>query len=85
VEAVAETEEPGRVRVEKQRWKRSFSVHAGAVSELATSSEPVPRQSGCDAKLTLLTGPDMTPWWTLGFEAYGELHESKPYFFGLCH
>jgi hypothetical protein len=61
--------------VEKQRWKRCFSVHAGAISELATSSEPVPRQSGCDAELTLLTGPDLTPWWTLGFEAYGELDE----------
>ena len=63
------------IRVEKQRWKRSFSVHAGAVSELATSSEPVPCQSGCDAELTLLKGPDMAPWWTLGFEAYGELDE----------
>ena len=61
------------IRVEKQRWKRSFSVHAGAVSELATSSEPLRRQSGCDAELTLLKGPDMAPWWTLGFEAYGEL------------
>ena len=61
------------IHVEKQRWKRSFSVHVGAVSELATSSEPVPRQSGCDAELTLLKGPDMAPWWTLGFEAYGEL------------
>jgi hypothetical protein len=63
------------IRVEKQRWKRSFSVHAGAVSELATSSEPAPRQSGCDAELTLLKGPDMAPWWTLGFEAYGGLDE----------
>ena len=61
------------ISVEKQRWKRSFSVHAGAVSELATSSEPLPRQSGCDAELTLLKGPDMAPWWTLGFEAHGEL------------
>jgi hypothetical protein len=63
------------VRVAKQRWKRSFSVHAGAVSELATSSEPALGQPGCDAELTLLKGPDMAPWWTLGFEAYGELDE----------
>ena len=61
------------IGVEKQRWKRSFSVHADVVSELATASELAPRQSGCDAELTLLKGPDMAPWWTLGFEAYGEL------------
>ena len=65
------------IHVEKQRWKRSFSVRAGVVSELATSGEPVPRQSGCDAELTLLKGPDMAPWWTLSFEAYGELDEGE--------
>ena len=63
------------VRVEKQRWKRSFSVHVGAVSELATSSEPALGQPGCDAELTLLRGPDMAPCWTLGFEAYGKLDD----------
>jgi len=63
------------IRVEKQRWKRSFSVHADVVSELATASELVPRQSGCDAELTLLRGPDMAPCWTLGFEAYGKLDD----------
>ena len=61
--------------MEKQRWKRSFSVHADVVSELGTASELVPRQSGCDAELTLLRGPDMAPWWTLGFEAYGKLDD----------
>ena len=54
---------------------RRFSVHAGAVSELATSSEPVARQSGCDAELTRLKGPDTAAWWTFGFEAFGELDE----------
>jgi hypothetical protein len=63
------------IRLEKQRWQRSFSVHAGTVSELATSSNSVTRQSGCDAELTLLKGPDMALWWTLCFEAYGEMHE----------
>ena len=64
--------------MEKQRWTRSFAVHAGAVSELVTSSNSVTRQSGCDAELTLLKGPDMVPWCTLGFEAYGELDEVEP-------
>jgi hypothetical protein len=31
--------------VEKQRWMRSFSVHADSVSEFATSSEPVSAQT----------------------------------------
>ena len=63
------------LRVQKQRWMRSFVVHAGAVSELATSSEPAPRHLGCDAELTLLKGPDTTHWWTFGLEAHGELDE----------
>jgi hypothetical protein len=29
------------------------------------------RRAGCDVELTLLNGPDGTPWWTLGFEAFG--------------
>jgi len=63
------------LRVQKQRWMRSFAVHAGAVSELATSSEPGPRHLGCDVELTLLKGPDTTDWWTLGLEAHGDLDE----------
>jgi hypothetical protein len=46
--------------IEADALGASFSVHDGTVSELATSSEPVPRQSGCDAELTLLR-PDMAP------------------------
>jgi hypothetical protein len=33
------------------------------------------RLSGCDAELTLLRGPDGTPWWTVGFEAFGDLEQ----------
>ena len=44
------------VRVEKQRWKRSFSVHVGAVSEVATSSEPVPSPIGMRCRAHVAQG-----------------------------
>src|SRR6185295_3615772 len=58
------------IKVAKQRWMRKFEVGGGAVRELA-ATESTERRSGCDLELTLLEGPDGTPWWTVGFEAFG--------------
>ena len=58
------------IKVAKQRWMRKFEVVGGTVRELAASTS-AERRSGCDAELTLLDGPDGTPWWTVGFEAFG--------------
>ena len=58
------------IKVAKQRWMRKFEVDGDTVRELA-ATESFERSSGCDAELTLLEGPDGTPWWTVGFEAFG--------------
>src|SRR5262245_40946174 len=58
------------IKVAKQRWMRKFTVDGGSVREMA-ASDTSERRSGCDAELTLLQGPDGTPWWTVGFEAFG--------------
>jgi hypothetical protein len=58
------------IKIEKQRWMRKFRVAAGTATELSTAASGA-RLSGCDVELTLLEGPDGTPWWTLGFEAFG--------------
>jgi hypothetical protein len=53
---------------------RKFEVAGGTVRELA-ATESAERSSGCDLELTLLEGPDGTPWWTVGFEAFGAFDE----------
>lgn len=58
------------IKVGKRRWMRKFVLEAGAVMELATA-DAAARACGCDVELTLLQGPDASPWWTLGFEAFG--------------
>jgi hypothetical protein len=58
------------IHVQKRRWMRKFRVSAGAVSD-CTGSDPL-RTTGCDAELTLITVRN-SAWWTLGFEAFGEL------------
>ena len=61
------------IQIAKERWMRKFEVTGGTARELpAESSE---RRAGCDAELTLLGGPNGTPWWTLGFEAFGAFDE----------
>jgi hypothetical protein len=64
----------GLIKVAKQRWMRKFEVAGGTVRELA-ATESAERSSGCDVELTLLDGPDGTPWWTVGFEAFGAFDE----------
>jgi hypothetical protein len=64
----------GLIKVAKQRWMRKFEVGGGTVRELA-ATESAERSSGCDLELTLLEGPDGTPWWTVGFEAFGAFDE----------
>jgi hypothetical protein len=64
----------GLIKVAKQRWMRKFEVAGGTVRELA-ATESAERSSGCDLELTLLEGPDGTPWWTVGFEAFGAFDE----------
>ena len=62
------------IKIEKQRWMRKFRVAAGTARELAAADSGA-RLSGCDVELTLLEGPDGEPWWTLGFEAFGDFDQ----------
>jgi hypothetical protein len=62
------------IKVVKQRFMRRFRVGAGSVTDVS-AAESGARQSGCDAELTLLEGPDGAPWWTVGFEAFGDFDQ----------
>ena len=58
------------VCVQKRRWMRKFRAGTGVAVECTGCDEP--RNSGCDAELTLLEVNGLA-WWTFGFEAFGEL------------
>ena len=62
------------IKVSKQRWMRRFRAGPVGVVEVS-AAESGARLSGCDAELTLLEGPDAKPWWTVGFEAFGDLEQ----------
>jgi hypothetical protein len=51
---------------------RRFRLGPTSVTDVSPAERGA-RLSGCDAELTLLTGPDAAPWWTVGFEAFGDL------------
>src|SRR5262245_36706330 len=62
------------IKVKKQRWMRRFRMDAASVTQVSPA-ESGTRLSGCDAELTLLEGPDAAPWWTFGFEAFGDFEQ----------
>jgi hypothetical protein len=64
--------EQNLIKVDKHRFMRRFRLDPASVTDVLPA-ESGARLSGCDAELTLLTGPDAAPWWTVGFEAFGDL------------
>ena len=65
------------IPIAKQRWTRKFDgAGSGVVAAIATG--PKQRLSGCDAEFTLIAGPDGSSWWSVGFEAFGDLDTVEP-------
>ena len=71
---------PATIAVTKQRWMRKFDTGSGTAREIPLDSsersaarDPLPKD-GCNVEFTSLRLPDGDPWWTLGFEAFGELY-----------
>lgn len=62
----------GLILVAKQRWTRKFDVTGDETVEVSTMSAKQ-RESGCDAELTLIAGPDGSSWWSVGFESFAHL------------
>jgi hypothetical protein len=65
------------ITIEKRRSMRTFRPNGAGVRELPpTSEEPrADTASACNVELTRISGPDGTPWWTLGLEAFGALEQ----------
>lgn len=69
------------VAVRKTRWLRKYDTSGGQVIEVPLDAEERPTDSpqhiierGCQFELVALTiGPDDNVWWSVGFEAFGEL------------
>jgi hypothetical protein len=64
---------------QKVRWIRKFDTTEGSPRELQVDEdektrEPLPGR-GCNVDFTKLTLPDGELWWTLSFEAFGELND----------
>jgi hypothetical protein len=66
------------LRIAKVRWLRKWSTDGDVVSELALGGNEQPLNApiystGCNLEFTEIHLPKGGPWWTLGFEAFGEL------------
>jgi len=66
------------LRIAKVRWLRKWSTDAGVVRELALRADEQPFDApafstGCNLEFTEIRLPAGGQWWTLGFEAFGEL------------
>ena len=72
---------PG-VRTRKRRWMRRYLVVAATVEEARLDAEPgapLPHAVGCNLELTRVDVDGRPePWWTVGFEAFGDL-QSAPW------
>jgi hypothetical protein len=67
------------IRIVKQRWLRKFDSGRGGVAEIPMDEQEKPKDgrslpsNGCNLELTKLSAPLGEVWWTLGFEAFGQL------------
>lgn len=59
--------------LQKERSLRRFKTRNGEMVEVVARNERI--TSGCNFEMTILTSSDGSRWWTLGFEAFGELNE----------
>ena len=59
--------------LQKERSLRRFRNENGQIVEVAGGDQR--RASGCNFEITILMGSDRSHWWTLGFEAFGQLNE----------
>ena len=70
-----------RVAVHKTRWLRKYDTSGGGVAEVELDTRERPRDSphrllerGCQLELVALRlEDDGGAWWSLGFEAFGEI------------
>ena len=60
------------IALQKERSSRRFKTHNGEMVEVVIRNERI--TSGCNFEMTILTGSHGSRWWTLGFEAFGELN-----------
>jgi hypothetical protein len=66
--------------VQKTRWLRTYDTSQADIVEIPLQADekplngqPLPRQ-GCNVEITKVQlAEDPQPWWTLGFEAFGDL------------
>lgn len=70
----------GLIRIHKRRWLRKFDTGTSPPAEVELDSEEKPTNGrklpddGCNVEFTAVTvGPTGDKWWTLGFEAFGDL------------
>jgi hypothetical protein len=66
------------LRIAKVRWARKWSIGGNGARELALGGDEQPlnapaSSTGCNLEFTEIRLPVGGPWWTLGFEAFGEL------------
>lgn len=61
--------------VGKRRWIRRFVPARGPMREVPAGIAAAAGETSrdCEVDFTLLTAPDSSKWWTLGFEAHGPL------------
>jgi hypothetical protein len=70
--------------VQKTRWLRTYDTSQADIVEISLQAnekplngQPLPRQ-GCNVEITKIRlAEDPRQWWTLGFEAFGDL-DSAP-------
>lgn len=68
------------ISIKKTRRLRQFDSSNSALLEILLGPDEKPKQGyslpvqGCNAELTEVSSANLTdPWWTLGFEAFGDL------------
>jgi hypothetical protein len=73
-----------RMIIQKTRWIRTYDTSRAAIVEIPLQADekplngqPLPQQ-GCNVEIsTIQIAEDSRQWWTLGFEAFGDL-DSAP-------
>jgi hypothetical protein len=73
------------IPITKTRWLRQFDTSNSTLLEVSLGPDEKPKEGyslpvqGCNGELTEVNSANLTePWWTLGFEAFGEL-ETVPF------
>lgn len=64
------------IPISKTRWLRQFSAEERPPREISLKEQPQDRAlpgTGCNVELTRIRDHEGVAWWSLGFEAFGEL------------